>query len=113
MRIKIYLIARNKSYDATAVYEDGKTIVEKGSKLRMSFANHVRGGQTAKRYRKDSSFVNEDGITIKDCEFSSPSTAAQFVTGVSVNGWVAWHVDKKTTLKQYVESHKKENREND
>lgn len=108
MKIKIYLIAKSDSYHATAIYENGNVTVEKGSKLRMSFANHVRGGKVAKRCRENPDYVNEDGITIKNCEFSSPSTAAQFVMGSSVNGWTAWHVDKKTNLKQYVESHKEE-----
>lgn len=113
MKVKVYLISKSDSYNAVAVYENGKVTVKQGAKLRMPFANHVRGGQTAKKYRENPDFVNENGVTIKNCEFLSPSTAAQFVMGSSVNGWKAWHVDKKTTLKQYVERYKEENGEND
>lgn len=103
MKVEMFLIGRSGNYNARAFYENGIVIVKKGSKIRMSFADHVRGGNTAKKYREDKSIVDSAGITLKDCEFSSPSTAAQFVMGSSVNGWAAWHVDKKTSLRKYVD----------
>lgn len=102
--MKIYLKGRNDSYDATAEYEDGKIIVLKGSKIQMDFAEHIRGGRLAKKFRENSEYVDTNGIVIKDCEFSSASTAAQFVSGRSTNGLVAWKVEKKTSLKDYLES---------
>ena len=56
----------------------------------------------AKRCRNDATIVDETGITLKDCTFSSPSTAAQFIMESSINGWEAWHIDKKTSLKKYI-----------
>lgn len=102
--IDIYLKARNGNYDAKGKYNEGEIIVIKGSKIQMDFAEHIRGGKTAKKYREDANFVNTDGIVLKDCVFSSSSTAAQFVTGRSTNGKLAWHLDKKTTLKKYLEN---------
>lgn len=104
MEINIYLTARNGNYDAKAVYEDGEIKVLKGSKIRMTFAEHIRGGRTVKKLREDSSVVTSEGVTLQDCYFTSPSTAAQFVMGSSTNGWRAWHVDRKTTLKAYLEN---------
>ena len=106
MKIEIYLTARDGSYDAHAIYEDGLITIKKGSKIRLSFAQHVRGGKIAKRFLDDRDVVNLDGITQKECSFNSPSTAAQFVMGSSVNGWTAWHVDRKRNLKQYVDAAK-------
>jgi hypothetical protein len=37
-----------------------------------------------------------------DVKFTSPSSAAQFVTGRSVNGYVAWRPDDKMSLKEYL-----------
>ena len=103
MKVEMYLIARDGTYNATATFDDGKVIVKRGSLLRMTFASHVHGGRIVKRLRADTSILNEAGITQKDCEFNSPSTAAQFVMGSSVNGWTAWHVEKKTNLRKYLE----------
>ncbi|MCD8148192.1 MAG: DUF4357 domain-containing protein [Clostridiales bacterium] len=108
MKVSIFLTARDGGYNATALYEDGKITVQKGSLIRMSFADHIRGGRIAKQYRNDPSVVDEKGIVKKDCMFSSPSTAAQFVMGSSTNGWTAWHVDKKTSLRKYVDANKQE-----
>ncbi len=106
MKAEIYLRGRDGKSDSVAVYQDGIVTVKKGSLIRMTFADHVRGGDTAKKYREDPTVVGSDGITKKDCAFSSPSTAAQFVTGSSVNGWTAWHVDKKTSLRKFVDAQK-------
>lgn len=102
MSIEVYLKTRDGRCDASAIYNGESIIVLKGSRIRTSFANHIRGGKTAKNFREDTSVVNEDGIVLKDCTFKSPSTAAQFVMGSSVNGWTAWHVDKKNSLKDYL-----------
>lgn len=104
MTVKIYLKAKNGNYDATANYEDGKIIIQKGSKIQLDFADHIRGGKTAKKFRENKEYVDNTGTVIKNCEFNSPSTAAQFVTGRSTNGHIAWKVDKKTSLKKYIES---------
>lgn len=99
----MYLISKKGEFNAKAIYSDGTIIVKAGTKIRMSFADHIRGGKATKKYRDDPTIVDERGITKKDCNFTSPSTAAQFVMGSSVNGWYAWHIDKKTNLKKYME----------
>ena len=104
MKTEIYLTAKDGSYNAQAIYDStGEITVKKGSHIRMQFAAHIRGGKTAKKYRENPAYVNEEGVTLQDCKFTSPSTAAQFVMGSSTNGWTAWHIDKKTNLKQYIE----------
>lgn len=105
MKVNVYLRTRDGSCDAKALFEGETITVLKGSIIRPSFAEHIRGGKASKKYRNDPSVVNGK-VVLKDCSFSSPSTAAQFVMGSSVNGWTAWHIDKKTNLKEYVENSK-------
>lgn len=102
MSIDVYLSSKDHSYDAKGTYSERILIVKKGSKIRSNFAEHIRGGNNAKSFRDNPMFVDADGNVLVDCMFSSPSTAAQFVTGSSTNGYTAWHVDKKTTLKKYL-----------
>ena len=102
--MKIYLKSKHGLYDAEAEYKDGIIIVKKGSKIQLDFAEHIRGGKTAKKYREDKEYVNQEGIVVRDCEFTSASTAAQFVTGRSTNGLVAWKVKDKVSLKNFLAS---------
>jgi hypothetical protein len=52
--------------------------------------------------RNDINIVLSDGTLQKDVAFSSPTAAAQFVTGRSVNGYIAWRPDNKQSLKEYM-----------
>lgn len=96
--IKMYLKSRNGDCFADGVYEDGKIIVLKGGMISSDFADHIRGGRKAKSFRENPEYVDENRNIIKECIFDSPSTAAQFVTGRSINGYAAWKVEKKKTL---------------
>ena len=101
--MEIYLKSKQGLYDAEAEYKDGIITVKKGSKIQLDFAEHIRGGKTAKKYREDKEYVNQT-VVVKDCEFTSASTAAQFVTGRSTNGLVAWKVKDKVSLKNFLAS---------
>ena len=102
MRITITIKQRTGVAFATAEYDGKIMTVLAGGKISPDFADHIRGGKTAKGYRDDPEYVDENGNIIKNCEFTSPSTAAQFVTGRSVNGYEAWKVEKKLSLGQYL-----------
>ena len=103
MKKNIYLTAKNGDYDAKGTYEDGTITVLPGSKIRLDFAAHIRGGTTALNYRNDPKSVDSNGIVLKNCSFTSASTSAQFVTGRSTNGLEAWRVDSETKLKDWLE----------
>lgn len=102
MNIKVTISPRNASCFAEAEYTETGFTVKKGGRVSSDFAAHVRGGKTAKKYRNDPSYVAKDGTILQDCEFTSPSTAAQFVTGRSTNGYEAWKVDAKTNLGKFL-----------
>ena len=82
---------------------NGKIItVLAGGKMSLDFANHIKGRKTAKAYRDNPEYVDGDGNILKNCEFTSPSTASQFVNGQSTDGYEAWKVEKKLSLGQYL-----------
>ena len=101
MKIFVTLKTRSDSCNATAEYLGESIIVKAGGTISDDFADHIRGGRQAKRYRNDPEYV-QNRIILKDCVFDSPSTAAQFVTGRSTNGYEAWKVDQKKTLGAYL-----------
>ena len=104
MKTNMFLKAKNGDYDAKAIYNDGSVIVQAGSKIRLTFAEHIRGGRGKKAlsYRNDPTYVDKNGMVLKDCVFSSASTASQFVTGSSTNGLTTWHVEKRKKLKAWL-----------
>ena len=48
--------------------------------------------------------VDKNGILTADLVFATPSAAAAFVAGYSVNGLQAWHIEKHKTLRDYIET---------
>lgn len=104
MEIKVYIETRGGKCHAQGIYADGKITVLKGGIISEDFADHIKGGTSAKKLREDKDVVDKNRIIIKDCLFSSASTAAQFVTGRSTNGYASWKVDKKVSLGEYLKS---------
>lgn len=102
MKINVFITSRRGDYRADGVFEDGKLTVKKGSKIKLTFAKHIRGGQKARSFRDDPKYVDKEGNVLMDCEFNSPSTAAQFVTGSSTNGYTKWFVQEKVNLSKYL-----------
>ena len=102
MEIRIHFALKDGSAYADGVYDGGKTIVKAGGKVSERFSTCIRGGTRAKTMRADPKYVNSERTIIADCVFDSPSTAAQFVSGRSVNGYDAWKVEKKKSLGTYL-----------
>ncbi|WP_034490099.1 DUF4357 domain-containing protein [Butyrivibrio fibrisolvens] len=103
MNIEIYIESKRNAYYAKAIYYGEKVVVKKGGQISQDFSNSIRGGNNSRRYREDRSFVDENGRIIKDCEFSSLSTAAQFVSGRSISGYTAWKVEKGKAIGKYLQ----------
>ena len=96
------LFIKGRGYEAFSTYEDGKVIVHVGSQLNYPKTCSFRKNTIAFAMREDPSIV-KDGIVIKECEFDSPSTAAQFITGGSRNGYDTWKVRKGYSLGNYLQ----------
>lgn len=103
MKVMIHIENRNRSYYAEGIYSQEGIIVKKGGKISDFFAEYIRGGKKAMEYRSNREYVDAQGIIVKDCIFKSPSTAAQFVTGRSVNGYNIWKVVDGKTLGNYLQ----------
>lgn len=102
MIIKMSMSNKNNSFYAEALYENGVVTVKKGGYINPGFSTSIRGGKMSKKYRNDSNYVSEKYEIVKDCVFSSPSTAAQFVSGRSVDGYHVWKIAPKQNLGDYL-----------
>ena len=93
---------RNTDIQAEAIYVGDKITVLPGGTISDSFAEYIQGGNVAKSFRENSEYVNMNRKIIKKCIFRSPSTAAQFVTERSVNGYKSWKVERTKNLGTYL-----------
>lgn len=86
-----YFFFKARGGDAKAIFSDGILTVLEGSALASTSVPSLRG-----RERRDSlvsklsKVVDGVNILILNKDFNSPSTAASFVCGYSVNGWNCW-----------------------
>nr|WP_302593519.1 DUF4357 domain-containing protein [uncultured Acetatifactor sp.] len=101
MRIDVSMKTRKGEY-AMGVYTGEKLTVLAGGKINMNVSEHIVGGKFANKYRHNSEYVDSYGNILKDCEFNSPSIAAQFVNGNSTNGYRVWKVASGKNLGQYL-----------
>ena len=97
----VYISKEN--YNAVGEYCDGKLIVKKGSTINPSFATYIKGISMAKQLRENSEYVDSSWRVKKDCEFPSPTTAAQFVMGQSRDGYDAWKMESGESLGKRLE----------
>lgn len=100
--INVYMKSiRGCEYDAKGFYKDGKLTVLKGSKIRIKKENNYKRNKFVDTVRNDKKYV-DNGIVIKDIEFSSPSTAAQFLIDQSINGKNFWRDENRKKLKDLI-----------
>lgn len=99
--MKVYLKSRSGSYAATGEYNKitKELIVLKESKVSASISNgSFRSARSVDKCRRE--VCTEGGIVLKDILFKSPSSAANFVTGCSTNGMLAWKDENGSSLKE-------------
>lgn len=102
MIIKLYIKRRDNSIDATLEYDSDHNsyTVLKGSKVSNSITmdKRFRSAGSIKKARANGVVV--DCIVKENVVFKSASTAANFVTGTSTNGKIAWKDENGKTLKE-------------
>ena len=100
--MKFYLRNRKKSFDAVAEYDAHKKtfIVLKGSRVSDMISNSPSFHGTKKIAKLRSEYVQNGVDVFRDVVFKSPSTAANFVTGTSTNGCLAWKDEAGHTFKE-------------
>ena len=97
----IYLKSKKKQFDAHAIYnEQNKTVmVCKGSVLSTNISGgSFRSAKAVEKLRESEDV--EGNIVVNDITFKSASTAANFVTGTSTNGMIAWKTADGKTLRE-------------
>ena len=102
METSMYLNSVDGFFRAKGIYTPEQTIALKGSMVNIRFSETFGGAEIVHKLRNDISAVDKNGTLLKNCTFSSYSTAAQFVTGRSSNGYSAWRVDTKHNLGRFL-----------
>lgn len=101
--MKLYLKNRDGSVNAIAEYniETKECVVLSGSIISdtISHSEKFRGAISIEKSRKGNT---KNGKVTKDVMFKSASTAANFVTGTSTNGMIAWKTEKGKSLRDYI-----------
>jgi len=99
--MKLYIKRKRTQVDAVAEYDEktGRFTVLAGSVLSPDIAQSAtfRGAKSIERARDG---IVRECVLQKDVAFKSASTAANFVTGRSTNGMIAWQDSKGNTLKE-------------
>ncbi len=99
--MRVYVKKDKIGVDAVGEYDPitGILVVLKGSKVSADIANSekFRGTASIAKKRKDTVKNNK---TICDVSFKSPSTAGNYVTGRSTNGYVVWCDESGRKLKE-------------
>ena len=97
---EIFLFARDTTDARMKVVDGNKYIVLAGSKIDLKIYSSEN---TIKKLREENSDKLDGDIVISDIEFSSPSTAGQFVGGGAVNGKYYWRTKENKKLGDFIE----------
>ena len=100
----IELSISKPTFRATAEYKNGRIVVKAGSTINPIFASYIKGISFARECRNNPEIVDAAFTVLRDCEFPSPSTAAQFVMGQSRDGFDAWKLNSGESLGNYLEA---------
>lgn len=99
--MKLILKSKKNLHYAEAEWDGEQIIVLSGSRINPIVA-FPKMSEEIKHMREDQAIVDKQNKLLVDVKFTSPSSAAQFVTGRSVNGYIAWRPDDKMSLKEYL-----------
>ena len=102
--IRVFLKSTKGDYDATALFNISSkeiTILKDSLVSPIIAGGMFRSSNSVKKQREKT--VTKDNKLTEDVLFKSPSSAANFVTGRSTNGLIAWKTEKGLTLKKLLE----------
>ena len=103
--MKVILKSKKDTHYAVGEYDGQRVTILPDSKINTTLS-YAAMSEKIKLIRNNPEYVSAEGIILKEIEFGSPSTAAQFVTGRSVNGYISWRIDDKISLEDYREKNK-------
>ena len=103
--MKVILKSKKDTHYAVGEYDGQRVTILPDSKINTTLS-YAAMSEKIKLIRNNPEYVSAEGIILKEIEFGSPYTAAQFVKGRSVNGYISWRIDDKISLKDYREKNK-------
>lgn len=106
--MKIYLANKSEEYKAVAEYdvETNQCVVLSGSIVSSSIAQgSFRSAKSVEKLRNSEHVSGRE--VMKNIVFKSPSTAANFITGRSTNGLLAWKSEDGKKLKDVLSESQK------
>lgn len=95
---EVTLYCKRRDSDATGVLTSDGFVVKKGSKI-SSTTTPSCPDYTQNRRKQHKNIINDDFTLKEDILFNTPSGAASFVCGSSVNGNVEWKNSEGVALK--------------
>lgn len=102
--MKIKLVSKRSDFEAYGELDIKTKNVKvlKGSKIAKDIANSktFKGANTIEKNRQG---IIKNNILQEDKVFKSPSTAANFVTGRSTNGLIAWKTEDGKKIKEVLD----------
>jgi len=90
----LHISGRGLKYVARAIWNKNGVTVLKGSVINSNLQQSYKFASSVIKARTDKDIVSDDGSVLKDVVFSSLTSAAQFVTGRSINGRKSWRNDE-------------------
>jgi len=97
---EIFYFAKDTTDARMKVIDGDRYIVLAGSKIDQNIYSNENA---VKKLREENADKLDDGTTIADIEFSSPSTAGEFVVGGAANGKYYWRTKNDKKLADFIE----------
>lgn len=99
--MKVFLEKNSGIVRAEGIFDpvNNSVLVKAGAKVSAEVSENKNFGG-ADKIRKLREANCREGITINDLLFTSPTTAANFITGMNTNGLIAWKTTEGKTLKE-------------
>lgn len=97
---EIFYFAKDTTDARMRVVDGNKYIVLSGSRIDPNIYSNKN---TVIKLREENADNLDDGTTIADIEFSSPSTAGEFVGGGATNGKYYWRTKNDKKLADFIE----------
>ena len=97
---EIFYFAKDTTDARMKVIDGDRYIVLAGSKIDPNIYSNENA---VRKLREENTEKRDDGTTIADIEFSSPSTAGEFVVGGAANGKYYWRTKNDKKLADFIE----------
>jgi len=97
---EIFYFAKDTTDARMRVIDGNKYVVLSGSRIDQNIYSNK---DVVKKLREENTDKLDDGTTIADIEFSSPSTAGEFIGGGAANGKYYWRTKNDKKLADFIE----------